>query len=125
MIKFLLPAILWTIVVVLLSLAPPHSLPEKNFQFIGADKVAHVVFYSLLTYFWSAGLKRQNKSKKLRAKAFYIAVIGGFLLGLILEVTQEIFIKNRYFESLDLIANGFGCIFGLLVFKLVFASSYK
>lgn len=81
--------------------------------------------YTLLTLFWITGLKRQNKSKILRERAFLIIVSGAFVLSLILEIIQEFLVFSRHFEVLDLIANGFGCIFGLLLFKLIYRSVYK
>jgi glycopeptide antibiotics resistance protein len=97
----------------------------EEFIFDGADKIAHIVMYTFLTLFWATALKRQNKSVKLRAKAFIIAIIGGFLLSLILEITQEYFVISRFFEALDLIANAFGCIFGVLLFKLIYRNTYR
>jgi glycopeptide antibiotics resistance protein len=96
-----------------------------EFIFEGADKIAHVFMYTFLTLFWSTALKRQNKSVKLRAKALIIAMIGGFLLSLILEIIQEYFVISRFFEALDLIANAFGCIFGVLLFKLIYRNTYR
>ncbi|MEX2484121.1 MAG: VanZ family protein [Brumimicrobium sp.] len=108
---------------IILSLSPSSQLASNEISFEGIDKIAHFVMYSLLTLFWITGLKRQNKSKKLRAKAFLIVTVSAFVLSLILELLQEFFVISRYFEGLDLIANGFGCIFGVLLFKLVYRTS--
>lgn len=97
----------------------------EEIVFEGIDKIAHFVMYTFLTLFWTTALKRQNKSVKLRAKAFIIALFGGFLLSLILEIIQEYFIISRFFEALDLIANAFGCIFGVLLFKLIYRNTYR
>lgn len=91
----------------------------------GFDKFVHFVMYLVLVFLWCVGLKRQNRSKKIREKALYIAVIGAFILGVFLEGAQYFLIKSRYFDSVDLIANGFGCIFGLILFKIVYKSSYN
>lgn len=48
-----------------------------------------------------------------------------FIMGLIMELMQHYFIKNRYFESLDLIANGFGCIFGGVIFFKLHSANLK
>jgi glycopeptide antibiotics resistance protein len=113
------------VLVIVLSLSPSQKMIGDEFIFDGADKIAHLVMYTLLVLFWSTALKRQNKSVKLRAKAFMIATVGGFLLSLILEIIQEIFIISRFFEVLDLIANAFGCIFGVLLFKLIYRNTYR
>lgn len=125
MLRFLVPSLFWTLLVILLSLAPAQSIPEVSFKFKGFDKLVHGVMYCGLTFLWITGFKRQYKSKKIREKAFTIVLSGAFVLGIIMEGMQHFFIKNRYFEELDLIANGIGCIFGLLFFRLVYNSSYK
>lgn len=125
MFRFILPGSIWTIVVIAVSLIPSSNFDARQFDIEGIDKVIHFSMYALMTLFWSTGFKRQYKSKKIRKYAFHIAVIGGFLLSLILEVFQEIFIFSRSFDWLDLIANGIGCIFGVVVFKLIYKGSYK
>ncbi len=120
MLRYILPGILWTIFVVIISIVPGTDLSYGEFHFEGADKVAHFLIYTLLTLFWTTGLKRQNTYKDVRLKAFKITFIGGFSLGLILEVIQENFIFGRYFELLDLVANGIGCIFGIVLFKIIY-----
>lgn len=108
---------------IILSLSPSHKLAGSDISFEGIDKVAHFVMYALLCLFWITGLKRQNKSKSLRSKAYLIVTVSAFTLSLLLEIIQEFFVFSRHFEVLDLIANGFGCIFGVLLFKLVYRST--
>ena len=120
MLRYILPGILWTVFVVVISVVPGTDLNYGEFHFEGADKVAHILIYALLTLFWTIGLKRQNTYKNIRIKVFKITFIGGFSLGLILEVIQENFVFGRYFELLDLVANGIGCIFGIVLFKIIY-----
>lgn len=120
MLRFIIPSIAWTLFLIIVSVVPGTDIHYGGFHFDNADKIAHVLLYSLLTLFWSTALKRQNSYKELRIKAFKIAFWGGFLLGLVLEIIQENFIFGRYFELLDLVANGIGCIFGILLFKIVY-----
>jgi glycopeptide antibiotics resistance protein len=111
--------------VIILSVSPSQKMFGDEVSFNGADKIAHFVIYTFLTLFWTTALKRQNKSVKLRAKAFLISLIGGFVLSLILEIIQKYFVISRFFEALDLIANAFGCIFGVLLFKLIYRNTYR
>lgn len=87
--------------------------------------MVHIGMYALLALFWSTGLKRQNKSKNLRRHAFRYAVFGGLLFGAIIELLQELYSAGRHFEAFDLIANGIGCIFGVVLFKLIYKASYR
>lgn len=104
---------------------PNSNVNLKDFQFEGVDKAAHFLMYTLLSLFWATGLKRQNVSVGLRRNAFRISVFGGFSLSLIIELLQEYLITTRHFEVLDLIANGIGCIFGVLLFRIIYKDAYK
>lgn len=105
---------------IIISMVPGTDLDYGSFHFEGADKIAHIVLYTLFALFWSTALKRQNSNKIMRLKAFKIVFWSGFSVGLILEVIQENFIFGRYFELLDLVANGIGCIFGIILFKIIY-----
>ncbi|HLV41008.1 MAG TPA: VanZ family protein [Brumimicrobium sp.] len=124
MLRFIFPSIIWTAFVVVISLVPSSNVNLREFQFEGVDKIAHFVMYTLLSLFWAIGLKRQNISVNLRRNAFKISVFGGFFLSLIIELLQEFAITTRHFEVLDLIANGIGCIFGIVLFKIIY-QDYK
>lgn len=124
MLRFILPSTIWTAFVVIISLVPSSNVNLKEFQFEGVDKIAHFIMYTLLSLFWAIGLKRQNISVALRRNAFKVCVFGGFFLSLVVEIIQEVFIFTRHFEVLDLIANGIGCIFGIVLFKIIY-QDYK
>lgn len=125
MLRFILPSLIWTALVVILSLVPSSNVSLPDFQFKNVDKVAHFVMYTLLSLFWAIGLKRQDKFVGFRRYALQIAVIGSFVISVILEFLQEYAVVSRTFEVLDLIANGIGCIFGLVLFKIIYKDSYR
>lgn len=81
--------------------------------------------YTLMTLFWSTGLKRQYKSLSVRKYALPIALLGALTISLIVEILQEYLVYSRSFEWLDLIANGIGCIFGVGLFQLIYKGAYK
>ncbi|WP_299206317.1 VanZ family protein [Brumimicrobium sp.] len=120
MLRFILPSLIWTAFVVVISLVPSSNVNLKEIQIEGVDKIAHFIMYTLMSLFWAIGLKRQNVSILLRRNAFKISVFGGFFLSLIIELIQEFVILTRHFEVLDLIANGIGCIFGIVLFKIIY-----
>ncbi|PWH85659.1 VanZ family protein [Brumimicrobium oceani] len=125
MLRFILPSVVWTTLVIILSLVPSSNVSLDNFQFKGVDKIAHFIMYTLLALFWTIGLKRQNIYVGLRRFALQISVLGGFLLSVVIEFMQEYVVYSRSFEVLDLIANGIGCIFGIVLFKIIYKDSYK
>ena len=125
MLRFILPGLVWTALVIILSLVPSSNVSLDNFQFKGVDKVAHFIMYTLLALFWAIGLKRQNIYVGIRRYAFQISFLGGFSMSVIIEFLQEYAVYTRSFEVLDLIANGIGCIFGIVLFKIIYKDSYK
>ena len=125
MLRFILPSILWTIRVVIVSVVPNSDIAFSEFQIANLDKVAHLILYTLLSLFWTVGLKRQNVNLVLRKNAYAIVIFFGFILGLALEIIQHFFVMSRHFEALDLIANGIGCIFGVIIFKIIYRGYIK
>ncbi|MFA5574426.1 MAG: VanZ family protein [Brumimicrobium sp.] len=124
MLRFLLVSIIWTFFVIIMSLIPSSNIDLTGFQIEVFDKIIHFFMYFFLTLFWTTGLKRQNISNNLQKNAFKISVLGGFSLSLILEILQNFITETRAFELLDLLANGIGCIFGALLFLIIYPN-YK
>ena len=125
MLRFILPSLVWTAVVVILSVVPNSNVSLNDFQFGHVDKVAHFIMYTLLCLFWSIGLKRQFIYPSLRRLALHVSFFGGLSIGILLEFLQEYVIETRTFEFSDLIANGIGCIFGIFLFKIIYKGAYK
>ena len=115
MTKALLPSILWSLVILVLSAMPGISLPESFWDFISIDKLAHIGVYGIQTFLLLMGLSTQisNDAKKVAV----IALIISILYGILMEAMQYTFFPYRYFEYLDIIANIIGSFTGLLIFK--------
>ena len=116
MIKALLPSILWSLVILVLSAMPGISLPESFWDFISMDKVGHLGVYGIQTFLLLFGLSKliSNDAKKV----VVIALIISILYGILMEAMQYTFFPYRYFEYLDIIANIIGSFTGLLIFKI-------
>ena len=110
-------ALLWALVILLLSITPGPNLPPVNlWEF---DKFAHVGVYALLTFLLSAAHRAQFSSPKSRSIAgsgiwFVIA-----LYGLLIELVQGNFIPGRYFDVLDILANIIGSSLGILAYIIL------
>ena len=113
--KALLPSILWSLVILVLSAMPGISLPESFWDFISMDKIAHIGVYGIQTFLLLMGLssKIPNDAKKVAV----IALIISILYGIMMEAMQYTFFPYRYFEYLDIFANIIGSFTGLLIFK--------
>ncbi|WP_107037370.1 VanZ family protein [Brumimicrobium mesophilum] len=125
MLRFIFPSLIWTALVVVLSLVPSSNVSLNDFQIKNVDKVAHFLMYTFLCLFWAIGLKRQFISVGIRRFALQISFFGGLLIGVLLEFLQDYAVETRSFEIFDLIANGIGCIFGIGLFKIIYKGSYR
>lgn len=107
-------AFLWTCLLVVLSVISKGTASKLAFiDFFGIDKVAHLVFYALLSWLWVRALS-QSMMKKSALISFTISTI----LGISLEFIQKYCTDGRSFEYDDMIANLVGTFIGLAVFKI-------
>lgn len=111
---YFLPAVLWIILVVILSLLPKSSIPQYRWwHFPNADKVIHVGVYSVMA---GAILFGFYGIRKLRAKQYMETILFCLLLGLLMECIQQTRLIGRHFEILDIIANIIGALLGSVLF---------
>lgn len=111
------PAIGWGILICYFSLMPSAELP--NVLVSVRDFILHFSIYAVLACLAYFG---QNKFsfQKLPSKNLGIVIAACVLLGLCLEVLQELFAKGRHFEVSDILFNSLGT---MLVFLLHFKAA--
>ena len=111
--KNYLPAIGWSVIILLLSTRATISVPESWSSIFAPDKLGHTFMYGVLTWLllWAF---RQNAIEK----AIIWTLIISISYGILMEVIQYTFFPNRFFEVYDIIANISGSLIGLLIFKL-------
>jgi VanZ family protein len=108
----------------MLSILPGSNFSEQT-VIPHFDKLVHVVMYLYMVYLWLVGLKKQMLYPFLKRKAHLLIFFGVFLFSILMEITQHFFILDRYFDIFDLTANFFGCIFGIVIFELIYRGSYS
>ncbi|HHB79374.1 MAG TPA: hypothetical protein ENK85_09100 [Saprospiraceae bacterium] len=116
--KVFLPAVLWAILIVGLSSMPGASLPDMNL--FEPDKLAHATVYALFTGLILRGFYLYNGKTKVKwvpqvLTAFIVAAGWGYLM----ELMQDRYFPGRMFEIADEIANIFGTILSIGIFKLL------
>lgn len=112
--KYLWPAILWSLVILFITLTPGDKLPEVGiFQ---VDKLVHFFVFGLLMFLSSYGLFRVFQERNFTTNAVTVAAVYSIGLGLLVEVLQ-LFVPNRSFSVADVIANTIGAGIGYLVFR--------
>ena len=119
--KWMLPLVLWSIVLLFLTWYPKVEMPDLGFE--AQDKVAHI------TVFFILGLLACRAFSKYEIKrmpdAVRVSLIFGIPFGCIDEIVQ-IWIPGRSFDILDGLANIVGVLFAVLLFsKLLFTLLHK
>jgi VanZ family protein len=113
--KFLkhgLPALLWAILIFVLSSVPrlPHPIVEFEFS----DKIYHVVEFFILGYLLArAGVNLSTPDKE--GRAIYVAVLLGIIWGGIDEIHQA-FVAGRDSSFLDGMADAIGVVIAGILF---------
>ncbi len=109
---YLTLAIIWTLLILYLSLASINSLPNLNvWNIVGFDKLGHLVFYTVFVGLWSMAFCRKSK-KKIKFIIFF-----SIFFGIFIECLQLYMSKGRLFEFGDVIANTLGVFLGVILFK--------
>jgi len=118
--KYFLPAILWSIVIFILSTRSGINLPESWMDFISWDKFGHAVVYCILTILLLIGSYQKNAKHDLGRAILTLGVIISSIYGISMEIVQYSFFPGRFFEVMDIIANIIGSLIGLIIFKHFF-----
>lgn len=108
--KRFLPALIWALIILVLSTMPSVQLPEN---LISPDKFAHAFVYGVLVILILYGLKKTNI---LTQKNTWLTILSSASYGCLMEIIQYAFFPDRTFELGDNLANITGCFLGWLVF---------
>ncbi|MCC6722863.1 MAG: VanZ family protein [Saprospiraceae bacterium] len=108
-----LPAILWALVILGLSISPTVQLPET---ILAPDKIGHLVVYGVLNWLVLRALHTTDSFSVGRALWSLLVVS---LYGVALEFVQWAFFPNRFFEVWDMVANATGAVLSYFLFKVV------
>ena len=121
--KGFLPAILWSIVIIVLSTLPGKTMNSFSFSDLwNVDKLGHLVVYAIHCFLLLRGYR--HLTKEILNRQVISALLWSVFLGFSLEIIQYSFFPDRHFDILDLIANIIGSIVGLIIFKLLKTMRY-
>lgn len=107
--KTLIIAVVITIIIAILSLIKVGKQPI-NFTYL--DKIEHALAYFVLTFLWLLAFFRKEKIRTL-------VVVLCISYGILMEILQSTVTNYRTFDYLDMLANAFGVIMALLVFRFI------
>ena len=115
-IRYSWPALLWSLIILVLTLMPGRNLPKVDF--FQVDKLVHFFLFGVLMVLSSYALKRAKALTGRPSKPTLIACIYSTIFGIMIEVLQ-LFVPGRSFSLADVLANSIGVGLGYLVFVLL------
>lgn len=122
LVKKLLPAIIWALIVLFLTGFPGSYIPRVSgfWDWLSPDKIVHVLIFGTLCFLIFYGLREQYfKSKKRYVYALAVLFIT-FLYGMATEILQRYVFIGRDGNLYDFLADAAGGILGFLAFILLF-----
>lgn len=112
----LIIALVYFIITVMLLTLPGSDFPKEDFLTkIYFDKWVHIGMFTLLVFLWNWWLTGGKQPASF--KRFIIAGTAAFIYGILMEFVQKYWIPGRSFDITDMIADGVGCVMGLLASK--------
>jgi VanZ family protein len=113
--RYQLPAILWALVIFVVSSIPQHSIPA--FAIFSQDKLLHLLVYFILTGLVYIALLHQTRFPALSRRPLAWAVIVAAVYGITDEFHQSF--TGRSADLLDVLADVAGAALMALVVVLV------
>jgi VanZ family protein len=104
----------YSVVVTIVFLVPAKQVPSLFDFYIHIDKLVHIFIFLVLSFLWLAYIDRVLTNTK--PIVLFLALLVCLLYGIIIEVSQELFVRSRKAEALDVLADLFGASIGLFLF---------
>ena len=116
-VKLYLPAIIWLLIILVLSGYPGNHLPKiAVWQF---DKLIHTLMYAVLSICLLIPYNKQFLEKENRFKTWVLVILFGIFYGGLMEILQTNIFINRSGNWYDFFANSLGAILGVLWCPLI------
>jgi VanZ family protein len=107
-------ACLWLAITTYLLVIPGSKFPQENwFDKIWLDKWVHIGLFVIMVAVWCGAVLKSREKTSYR-NLFYAITILSFLYGAGMEFVQKYFVPNRSFDVGDIVADGVGCVMGLI-----------
>ena len=114
-----MPAAVWMVIIVSISLWPSEQIPGIDLPYI--DKAVHLLMYGILAIAGMYGFSGQYNFYRKRYSYAALTILLSAIFGTIMEVLQYFIASGRNFESQDILAN----IIGSLAAAIIFANNYQ
>lgn len=118
-IKHFLPALVWGAVIFIAISMPAGSIPKTPlFKIPHFDKWVHFFLFLVFGALTAYGFYKQRMGSFMQQKHMVLTLLAGLIYGSITELLQLFFFIGRNANMADVVANIFGTIFGVLLFRL-------
>jgi VanZ family protein len=120
LIKRLLPAIIWALIVLVLTGFPGSYIPRVTgfWEWLSPDKIVHVLIFATLGFLIFYGFREQYLKSKRRYLYVVAVLFVTMAYGMITEILQHYVFIGRNGSLYDFLADVFGGILGFLAFIL-------
>ena len=119
--KPLLPGLVWTLLIALLTLLPGNYIPKVTtfFDWLGPDKLIHVFLFGTYTYLLLEGLNKQSKYVFLQKYPVFTSLFIGIVFAIFIETMQRLVIPGRNGNIYDFLADMLGCFLGYISWYII------
>ena len=115
--KFYFPAIIWALIILILSGYPGKYIPEVPvWQF---DKLVHSTIYAILSFCLLIPYYQQYIERNKRLQIGLLIIFISTFYGGFMEILQNSIFINRSGNWYDFIANMIGGIIGVILYPLI------
>ncbi len=119
--KPLLPGLVWTLLIALLTLLPGNYIPKVTtfFDWLGSDKLIHLFLFGIYTYLLLEGLNKQSKYVFLQKYPVLTSLFIGIVFAIFIETMQRLVIPGRNGNIYDFLADMLGCFLGYISWYII------
>ncbi len=108
-------------IILLVISYPGENIPDSDLLKIPyIDKVIHFVLFAVLGTLLVYGFGKKQRGKRLQGRQLILCIVLGITYGILTEYVQYCCLSDRHGNLPDVIANGFGTIFGVVVSARLF-----
>ncbi len=105
---------IWLLAILVLSVLPGKTIPKVGFGFFDqTDKVAHLFVYAVLSFL--LGYEVYKRYRSITTYQLVAILVICMIYGVALELLQQWYLSDRFFEIADIIANIIGSLLGVIV----------
>lgn len=125
--KPLLPVLIWTIVIALLTLIPGNYIPKvvTFIDWLSPDKLVHLFMFGLFIILLIEGFKRMKTIGFLGDKTILASFVIGMVFAIFTEAMQKFAIPGRNGNIYDLLADILGLGLGILIWRIIKGNDKK